>query len=304
MFKNTKAFSGFSVDNLEKAKQFYGQTLQLDVSDGEMGLLVLNIAGGYKIIIYPKPNHTPATFTILNFPVDDIDKGVDELRERGVVFEQYKGEHINTDEKGICRSTDKKQGPNIAWFKDPAGNILSVLEPQIMNTEILRELEGATKNLFDLISSFTQEEINKIPFEGSWTAGQVAEHLFRSDSSILAAIHGTVKPAERQPDLRQQELKTVFLDFDTKLNGPEEIQPTGARHEKEALLRSLEGTRSRLFEVASLLDLSPLSIHPALGELTKMELIYFVIYHTQRHIHQLKNILQKLHNGEVSSFHV
>lgn len=294
MFKNTKAFSGFSVDNLEKAKQFYGQTLQLDVSEGEMGLLVLNIAGGYKIIVYPKPNHIPATFTILNFPVDDIDKGVDELKERGVVFEQYKGEHINTDEKGISRSTDKKQGPNIAWFKDPAGNILSVLETQNMNTEILRELEGVTKDLFDLISSFTQKEINKIPFEGSWTAGQVAEHLFRSDSSILATVYGTAKPAERQPDLHQEELKAVFLNFDKKLNGPEEIQPTAAWHEKEALLRSLEGTRGRLMGAASLLDLSALCIHPALGELTRMEFIYFVNYHTQRHIHQLKNILQKI----------
>jgi catechol 2,3-dioxygenase-like lactoylglutathione lyase family enzyme len=131
MFKNTKAFSGFSVDNLEKAKQFYGQILELDVSGGEMGLLVLNIGGDHKIIVYPKPNHIPATFTILNFPVDEIDKAVDELKARGVVFEQYKGEYINTDEKGISRSADKNQGPNIAWFKDPAGNILSVLESKV-----------------------------------------------------------------------------------------------------------------------------------------------------------------------------
>jgi DinB superfamily len=159
-----------------------------------------------------------------------------------------------------------------------------------MKKEILRELEGATKDLFQFISSFTQEEINKVPFEGSWTAGQVAEHLFRSDSSILAALYGTAKPAERQPDLHQEELKAVFLNFDIKQSGPEEIRPTGAWHEKEALLHSLEGTRARIFEAVSILDLSVLCIHPALGELTRMEFIYFVIYHTQRHIHQLKNI--------------
>ena len=123
MFKNTKAFSGFSVDNLQKAKEFYGKTLGLDVSE-ENGLLELHIVGGNNILVYPKPNHTPATFTILNFPVDDIDKAVDELNKRGVRFESYNFDEIKTDEKGISRGA----GPNIAWFKDPAGNILSVLE--------------------------------------------------------------------------------------------------------------------------------------------------------------------------------
>jgi catechol 2,3-dioxygenase-like lactoylglutathione lyase family enzyme len=122
MFRNTVAFSGFSVDDLQKAKEFYSRTLGLEISDLD-GLLELRIAGGAKILIYPKPNHTPATFTILNFPVDDIEKAVDALAARGVRFERYEGE-IKTDEKGICRGA----GPNIAWFKDPAGNILSVLE--------------------------------------------------------------------------------------------------------------------------------------------------------------------------------
>jgi predicted enzyme related to lactoylglutathione lyase len=122
MFKDTKAFSGFSVDDLSKAKAFYSQTLGLEVSE-EMGLLTLHIAGGSHILIYPKPNHIPATFTILNFPVDNIEQAVDELTKRGVRFEHYGGE-IKTDEKGIARGN----GPNIAWFKDPAGNILSVLE--------------------------------------------------------------------------------------------------------------------------------------------------------------------------------
>jgi catechol 2,3-dioxygenase-like lactoylglutathione lyase family enzyme len=124
MFKNTHAFSGFSVDDIAAAKRFYGETLGLEVSDEEMGLLGLHIAGGTTILVYPKPNHTPATFTILNFPVDDVEKAVDELTRRGVRFEHYEGD-IQTDEKGISRGNG---GPTIAWFKDPAGNILSVLE--------------------------------------------------------------------------------------------------------------------------------------------------------------------------------
>ena len=125
MFKYTKAFSGFSVNDLQKAKQFYGEVLGLEISES-MGL-ELHIAGGNKIFIYPKPNHTPATFTILNFMVEDVDKAVDELTKKGVVFEKYEGQ-IETDEKGIHRSKHPNEGPTIAWFKDPAGNILSVLE--------------------------------------------------------------------------------------------------------------------------------------------------------------------------------
>lgn len=121
MFKNTKAFSGFSVNDLQKARQFYSETLGLEVSES-MGL-ELHIAGGNNILVYPKPNHTPATFTILNFPVDNIEKAVEELRKKGVIFEKYE-DPIKTDENGIFRGG----GPLIAWFKDPAGNILSVLE--------------------------------------------------------------------------------------------------------------------------------------------------------------------------------
>jgi catechol 2,3-dioxygenase-like lactoylglutathione lyase family enzyme len=123
MFKNAKAFSGFSVNDLQKAKQFYSEILGLEVSEN-MGL-ELHIAGGNKIFVYPKPNHTPATFTILNFPVNNIEKAVEELRKKGVIFESYEGP-MKTDENGIFRGG----GPKIAWFKDPAGNILSVLEQQ------------------------------------------------------------------------------------------------------------------------------------------------------------------------------
>src|SRR5882724_10142335 len=122
MFKDTKAFSSFSVDDLQKAKQFYGETLGLKVDERPEGL-ELQIAGGNRIFIYPKPNHTPATFTVLNFLVDNIDTAVDELRKTGVRFEKYEGE-IKTDENGIHRNG----GSSIAWFKDPAGNILSVLQ--------------------------------------------------------------------------------------------------------------------------------------------------------------------------------
>ncbi len=125
MLKESKAFSGFSVDDIKKAEDFYGGTLGLEISESH-GLLKLHLAGGTSVLIYPKPNHAPATFTILNFPVDNIDEAVQGLVKRGVRFEIYDGPSIKTDEKGIHRSG----GPKIAWFKDPAGNILSVLEEE------------------------------------------------------------------------------------------------------------------------------------------------------------------------------
>jgi catechol 2,3-dioxygenase-like lactoylglutathione lyase family enzyme len=121
MFKDTKAFSTFAVDDVPRAKEFYGGTLGLDVSD-EMGGLALELAGGTQIFVYPKEKHTPAEFTVLNFPVDDVEAAVDRLTEAGVRFEQYEGE-LQTDEKGIFRG----EGPEIAWFRNPAGNILSVV---------------------------------------------------------------------------------------------------------------------------------------------------------------------------------
>ena len=126
MFKDTKAFSGFSTDDLQKAKKFYGEVLELETSDNAMGILELHIAGSNPVIIYPKPNHEPATFTVLNFPVKNIDEAVDGLIKKGVTFEQYDFGQMKTNEKGIMRGDGR--GPNIAWFKDPAGNILSVIE--------------------------------------------------------------------------------------------------------------------------------------------------------------------------------
>ena len=123
MLEKSKAYSGFSVNDTQKAKEFYGRTLGLEVSESN-GLLNLRLAGGTTVLIYPKPNHTPATFTILNFPVDNVENAVDDLTKRGVRFEIYNQPNLRTDERGIFRGG----GPVIAWFKDPAGNILSVLE--------------------------------------------------------------------------------------------------------------------------------------------------------------------------------
>ncbi|MEP7344064.1 MAG: VOC family protein [Gemmatimonadaceae bacterium] len=124
MFTHAKPFGGFSVNDVESAKTFYKDTLGLEVSDAPMGQLQLCIDDDTRILVYEKPNHTPATFTILNFPVKDIDRAVDELTERGVRFEVYKDGDLKTDAKGVHR----EGGPKIAWFKDPSGNYLSVLE--------------------------------------------------------------------------------------------------------------------------------------------------------------------------------
>ena len=123
MLKDSHAFSGFSTNDIAAAKRFYGDTLGLDVSDDDMGLLNLRFAGGGRVIVYPKPNHEPATFTVLNFPVGDVEAEVDRLTAAGISFERYPG--MNQDERGIARDPN---GPAIAWFKDPAGNILAVLE--------------------------------------------------------------------------------------------------------------------------------------------------------------------------------
>ena len=126
MFANTKAFSSFAVDDLQKAREFYGETLGVKTSilDEENGVMSLDLAGDRSTLLYVKPDYTPATYTVLNFPVDDVDKAVDELGTRGVSFERYDG--FDQDEQGIARG----QGPDIAWFTDPAGNILAVLQEQ------------------------------------------------------------------------------------------------------------------------------------------------------------------------------
>ena len=126
MFGESQAFSGFSVDDIDAARTFYSETLGLRVEDNDMGFLTLRLATGGVILIYSKPDHAPATYTILNFPVPDVDAAVDELNARGVVTKIYEGNH--TDERGIARPKRPEDGPVICWFTDPAGNVLSVLE--------------------------------------------------------------------------------------------------------------------------------------------------------------------------------
>jgi catechol 2,3-dioxygenase-like lactoylglutathione lyase family enzyme len=122
MLTKSKAFGSFSSDDLDKARDFYGETLGLTTSEGPEGVLVLDIEGGNVVMVYPKPDHAPAVYTVLNFPVEDVEQAVDALVEKGVTFERYEG--LEQDERGIARGA----GPLIAWFHDPAGNILSVLE--------------------------------------------------------------------------------------------------------------------------------------------------------------------------------
>jgi predicted enzyme related to lactoylglutathione lyase len=126
MFKDTPAFSGFSVNDLDAAKEFYGGVLGVNVEQDvdPMGFVTLHLATGADVLIYQKDNHEPATFTILNFPVADIDEAVDALTAKGITFEKYEG---MTDEKGVARGLSQNMGPDIAWFKDPAGNVLSIL---------------------------------------------------------------------------------------------------------------------------------------------------------------------------------
>ena len=124
MFKNTSAFTSYSVDDIAKARKFYSEILGFEVSD-PMGQLSFKLSGGHNVFIYGKPNHEPATYTVLNFRVDSVDKTVDELTNKGVLFEIYNYPELKTDSKGISRDTG---GPVIAWFKDPAGNILSVVQ--------------------------------------------------------------------------------------------------------------------------------------------------------------------------------
>jgi catechol 2,3-dioxygenase-like lactoylglutathione lyase family enzyme len=124
MINVKRAFSSFSVNDIQKAKKFYGKTLGLDLTNGPEGTLVVPLSGDTRALMCPKPNHEPAMFTVLNFPVESVEKTVEELSRRGVQFEVYNEPNLKTDARGISRGN----GPTIAWFKDPAGNILSVVE--------------------------------------------------------------------------------------------------------------------------------------------------------------------------------
>lgn len=128
MFTYNHTFSSFSVDELPKAKQFYGETLGLDIEEeGDMGLSI-RLKDSHRLFIYPKVDHQPATFTVLNFVVDDIDTAMESMKKRGVQFIHYQNKHLPQDEQGVLRGLQENMGPDIAWFKDPAGNVLSVLQ--------------------------------------------------------------------------------------------------------------------------------------------------------------------------------
>lgn len=163
--------------------------------------------------------------------------------------------------------------------------------------EMLNKLENTTRNLLQTLSSFRQENINLIPFEGSWTAAQVAEHLRMSNGFIAALLCGTMKPANRPPDQNIARIKAAFLNFDIKMESPDFILPKPGPYDQEKLVSAMEAIMTKISEGAQTLDLSATHVDlafPVLGELTRLEMIWFVIYHTQRHTHQLKNILQAL----------
>jgi hypothetical protein len=163
--------------------------------------------------------------------------------------------------------------------------------------ELISEFENAAKELTELISSMDQEQINKLPFEGSWTAGQLAQHLIKSNSGFLEIINGPVKETERSPNEMVETIKADFLDFSTKTESPDFVVPENTYYQKEALLGALEDIRKKVNQVICTLDLTKTCLAfelPVYGTLTRLEAINFIIYHSKRHIHQLKNIYQRV----------
>ena len=158
--------------------------------------------------------------------------------------------------------------------------------------ELFFSLDDVTSEFLRSVSLFDENEINKIPFEGSWTGAQVAEHVTRSNIGITKELQKEGKPCDREPDAGAQELRSVFLNFTTKLKSPEFILPTKNHYHKETVITDLKKSIDNLKEVSEKEDLFRIIDHPIFGEVTKLELIHFVVYHTQRHIHQLKNILK------------
>ncbi|MFD1003268.1 DinB family protein [Ohtaekwangia kribbensis] len=163
-----------------------------------------------------------------------------------------------------------------------------------MKPKIQEELEAVTTELLLLIASFDQEQINLIPFENSWTAAQVADHLCKSDASIIATICQDGTFTARIPDEKTPELKGIFLNFEVKFKSPDIIIPDNKVFHKEELIVRLKETRSKLFTAATTLNLNEVVAHDILGDMTRLEILSFVLYHTQRHIHQLKRIREKI----------
>jgi hypothetical protein len=165
-----------------------------------------------------------------------------------------------------------------------------------MNTpaELLQEFEAATNAYIELVAALSQEEINTVPFTGSWTAAQVTEHLCKSDQAMIQALNGPVQPTNRPPDAGVNELRSIFLDFSTKLPAPEFIIPAPGTHDKDSLIGTFKAGREQIGKAIQTLDLTATCHMPIFGKPTRLELIAFVIFHTQRHTNQVKHISEKL----------
>lgn len=160
----------------------------------------------------------------------------------------------------------------------------------VTSNELLQQFETATNLYIEVLTSFSEEEINRVPYEGSWTAAQVTDHLFKSDNGILKALYGPTQPANRPVDENVANIKAVFLDFTTKLKSPDFIIPDNVSHDKQTLIGAFKSVRELLGKAIKTLDLSATCSMAVLGELTRFELISFVIYHTQRHTNQILKI--------------
>ncbi|HEV8506041.1 MAG TPA: dihydrofolate reductase family protein [Chitinophagaceae bacterium] len=166
-----------------------------------------------------------------------------------------------------------------------------MMTENINTEELFASLDRTTLELLELISSFTETQINELPFAGSWTAAQVAEHITLSNIGIIKSLKNEGRSSDRSPDAGVEGLRTTFLDFDTKLQSPEFILPTRDIYQKKLVIDSLGISIAELLRLARQVNLFETISHPIFGDITKLELIHFVVYHTERHVHQLKNIL-------------
>ena len=162
------------------------------------------------------------------------------------------------------------------------------------SAELLQEFETVTNSYIDLVTTFSQDEINTVPFPGSWTAAQVTDHLCKSDNAMIQALNGPVQPTTRPADKGVNKLRSIFLDFSTKLPAPEFIIPEPGTHDKDSLIAAFKNGREQIGNAIQTLDLSATCHMPIFGEPTRLELIAFVIFHTQRHTNQVKHISEKL----------
>jgi len=169
-----------------------------------------------------------------------------------------------------------------------------------MSNELLHEFESATSEFLDRLDAFDQQQINAVPYEGSWTAAQVGEHIFKSDNFILQSLNGPTQPTNRPPDAGVADIRKMFLDFGTQLQSPDVIIPAQCTHDKEALISALKMGREQIAHVIRTNDLSATCDNPIFGKATRLEMLTFVIVHTQRHIHQLKKIAANVLHAQPS----